>query len=109
MAYFNEGNTVEQMLVNAAGDCGWIYVEPQAIPRQPDEVLVAQWLSTALMEINKITAEQAEQVIFHLRAACTINNDSDRVLDLMKQFQNLSKIQNLLAKELGDRTVKYCL
>ena len=38
-----------------------------------------------------------------------INNDSDRVLDLMKQFQNLSKIQNLLAKELGDRTVKYCL
>ena len=39
----------------------------------------------------------------------TINNDSDRVLDLMKQFQNLSKIQNLLAKELGDRTVKYCL
>ena len=39
----------------------------------------------------------------------TINNDSDRVLDLKKQFQNLSKIQNLLAKELGDRTVKYCL
>ena len=29
MAYFNEENTVEQMLINAAGQCGWIYVEPR--------------------------------------------------------------------------------
>ena len=29
MAYFNEENTVEQMFINAAGKCGWIYVEPQ--------------------------------------------------------------------------------
>ena len=41
MAYFNEENTVEQMLINAAGQCGWIYVEPQFVPRLPDEVLVA--------------------------------------------------------------------
>ena len=36
MAYFNEENTVEQMLINAAGQCGWIYVEPQFVPRLPD-------------------------------------------------------------------------
>ena len=40
MPYFNEENTVEQMLVNAAGKCGWIYLEPQQVPRLPDEVLV---------------------------------------------------------------------
>lgn len=26
MAYFNEENTVEQMLINAAGKCGWTYI-----------------------------------------------------------------------------------
>ena len=89
MAYFNEGNTVEQMLVNAAGDCGWIYVEPQAIPRQPEDVLVVQWLSTALMKFNDITADQAEQVIYRLRAACTITNDSDELISANDRFRNL--------------------
>ena len=89
MAYFNEGNTVEQMLVNAAGDCGWIYVEPQSIPRQPDDVLVAQWLSTALMKFNDITADQAEQVIYRLRAACTITNDSDELISANDRFRRM--------------------
>ena len=62
MAYFNEENTVEQMLINAAGQCGWIYVEPQFVPRLPDEVLVVEWLMEALLALNPITAEQAEQV-----------------------------------------------
>lgn len=39
----------------------------------------------------------------------SVNKDSNRIFDLMKQFQEMSKIQNLLAKELGDRTVKYKL
>lgn len=89
MAYFNEGNTVEQMLVNAAGDCGWIYVEPQAIPRRPDEVFVAKWLSTALMKFNDITADQAEQVIYRLRAVCTITNNSDELISANDRFRNL--------------------
>ena len=63
MAYFNEENTVEQMLINAAGQCGWIYVEPQFVPRLPDEVLVVEWLMEALLALNPITPEQAEQVI----------------------------------------------
>ena len=61
MAYFNEENTVEQMLINAAGRCGWIYVEPQAVPRLPDEVLVTEWLFAALLRLNPITEEQAAQ------------------------------------------------
>jgi len=69
MAYFNEENTVEQMLINAAGKCGWIYVEPQEVPRLPDEVLVTEWLVTALMRLNPITEDQAAQVIYRLRAA----------------------------------------
>ena len=56
MAYFNEENTVEQMLINAAGQCGWIYVEPQFVPRLPDEVLVVEWLMEALLALNPITA-----------------------------------------------------
>ena len=40
MAYFNEENTIEQMLINAAAQRGWIYVEPKFVPRLPDEVLV---------------------------------------------------------------------
>ena len=72
MAYFNEENTVEQMLINAAGKCGWIYVEPQEVPRLPDEVLVTEWLLTALKKFNDITDDQAAQVIYRLRAACSI-------------------------------------
>lgn len=59
MAYFNEENTVEQMLINATGKCGWIYVEPQEVPRLPDEVLVTGWLVTALRRLNPITEDQA--------------------------------------------------
>ena len=64
MAYFNEDNTVEQMLINAAGKCGWIYVEPQEVPRLPDEVLVTEWLVTALRRLNPITEDQAAQVVY---------------------------------------------
>ena len=62
MAYFNEENTVEQMLINAAGQCGWIYVEPQFVPRLPDEVLVVEWLMEALLALNPITAEQQNRL-----------------------------------------------
>lgn len=66
MAYFNESNTVEEMLVNAAAEQGWIYVEPSQVPRIPDDILVGEWLMRALIEINRITPEQAEQVIYKL-------------------------------------------
>jgi type I restriction enzyme R subunit len=89
MAYFNEENTVEQMLINAAGKCGWIYVEPQEVPRLPDEVLVTQWLVTALKKFNNITDDQAAQVVYRLRAACSIGTNHEELINANDRFRNL--------------------
>ncbi len=89
MAYFNEDNTVEQMLINAAAQRGWIYVEPKFIPRLPDEVLVTEWLLEALLKLNPITPEQAEQVIYKLRAAITSAGQADGLVEANDQFRKL--------------------
>lgn len=89
MTYFNEENTVEQMFINAAGKCGWIYVEPQFVPRLPDEVLVVQWLMEALLALNPITPEQAEQVIYKLRACITSGGSSDELITANDKFRKL--------------------
>lgn len=89
MTYFNEENTVEQMFINAAGKCGWIYVEPQFVPRLPDEVLVVQWLMETLLALNPITPEQAEQVIYKLRACITSGGSSDELITANDKFRKL--------------------
>lgn len=89
MAYFNEENTVEQMLINAAGNVGWIYVEPDKVPRLPDEVFVVEWLNTALLELNDITPEQAEQVIHKLRAVVYSCNNMDDLVAANDKFRKL--------------------
>ena len=89
MAYFNEENTVEQMLINAAGKCGWTYIESQDVPRLPDEVLVVEWLMEALLELNPITPEQAEQVIYKLRACITSGGASDELVTANDRFRRL--------------------
>ena len=89
MAYFNEENTIEQMLINAAAQRGWIYVEPKFVPRLPDEVLVVEWLLEALLRLNPITPEQAEQVIYKLRAAITSGSQPDGLVDANDQFRKL--------------------
>lgn len=89
MAYFNEENTVEQMLINAAAKRGWIYVEPQFVPRLPDEVLVVEWLMEALLKLNPITPEQAEQVIYKLRAVITSGGQPDGLVDANDQFRKM--------------------
>lgn len=89
MAYFNEDNTVEQMLINAAAQRGWIYVEPRFVPRLPDEVLVTEWLLEALLRLNPITPEQAEQVIYKLRAVITSGGQADGLVDANDQFRKL--------------------
>ena len=89
MAYFNEANTVEQMLINAAGDCGWFYVEPSQVPRIPDDVIVPQWLQTALIELNNITPDQAEIVIQKLKACIISGMQADNLITANDQFRNL--------------------
>ena len=89
MAYFNEQNTVEQMLINAAARVGWIYVEPDQIPRISDDVLVGEWLMTALVKINKITNEQAQIVIDRLRSVIISCNSFDNLVAANDQFRKL--------------------
>lgn len=89
MAYFNESNTVEQMLINAAGDCGWIYVEASQVPRLPDDIIVPQWLQTALLALNPITPEQAEIVIQKLKACIISGMQTDNLITANDQFRRL--------------------
>ena len=95
---FNESNTVEQMILDAAASLGkaspstigekapkdwhgdksstapspkWDFVEPLKVPRQPSDVLVEPWLRQALIDLNpEIAAEpdRADEVIYALRA-----------------------------------------
>ena len=89
MAYFNEGNTVEEILINAAGENGWIYVEPAQVPRLADEVLVTEWLNTALLKFNNITSEQAAQVIHKLRACILSGEATDELVTANERFRKL--------------------
>ena len=89
MTYFNEENTVEQMLINAASKCGWAYVEPHNVPRLSDEVLVVDWLMEALLALNPITPDQAEQVIYKLRACITSGGASDELVTANDRFRRL--------------------
>ncbi len=89
MSYFNEENTVEQMLINSAGNKGWIYVEPNQMPRQPDEVLVVEWLVSALLRLNPITPEQAEQVVYKLRAAIATGHNYGELVTANERFRKL--------------------
>lgn len=89
MAYFNENNTVEQMLINVAERNGWKYVEAQNIPRQYDEILVGEWLLQALLRLNPITMDQAEQVIYKLRAAVSIGSNADELVAANDRFRKL--------------------
>ena len=89
MTHFNEENTVEKMLINSARKCGWSYVEPHNVPRLPDEVLVIDWIMEALLALNPITPDQAEQVIYKLRACITSGGASDELVTANDRFRRL--------------------
>ena len=92
---FNESNTVEQMLLDAATSLGewgnsvredpppgwggslefqpakWSFVDPLKVPRKPSDVMVEPWLREALISLNPEIAAQpdrADEVIYALRA-----------------------------------------
>jgi type I restriction enzyme R subunit len=72
---FNESNTVEQMIIDAATSLGigtgWTYVAGLTLPRQPGDVMVEPWVREALIALNPEIAEQqdrADEVIYALRA-----------------------------------------
>lgn len=86
---FNEDNTVEQMLIDAATKSGWQYVKSQEISRSADSVLVESWLLEALIRLNPITRQQAEQVIYKLRAAITCGGNFDELVTANDRFRTL--------------------
>ena len=89
MSLFNEENTVEKKLIDAATKCGWKYVEAKDVPRRPDEVLVEDWLRLALIKLNPIAVEEADQVIYKLRAAIASGFTSDELISANDRFRNL--------------------
>ncbi len=88
MAYFKEEN-VETMLIDTAVTNGWQYVEADNIPRLADEVLVTPWLVSALLRLNPITPEQAEQVVYKLRSAIISGGSSDELINANDRFRKL--------------------
>lgn len=94
MAYFNESNTVEEMLVNVAEQNGWTYVEAQKIPRRYEDVLVGEWVLDALLRLNPISIDQAERVIYDLRAIIASGLNSDELVTANDRFRKLLFEQN---------------
>ncbi len=91
---FNEDNTVEQMLIAAALQGGWQYVQAQDMPRSTDSVLVETWLQEALIRLNNISLEQAERVIYTLRAAVTAGGNFDELTSANERFRALLFTEN---------------
>src|ERR1017187_1296090 len=73
---FNESNTAEQMILDAAtkhsgAESKWTYVFGPQLSRQTSEVMVESWLRGALIRLNPEIAAQpdrADEVIYNLRA-----------------------------------------
>lgn len=77
---FTEDNTIEQMLISKAQENGWEYVPAQELPREMSDVMVEQWVKEALLRLNPITPEQAEQVIQKIRTVIISVQSHDLVM-----------------------------
>ena len=84
---FNEDNTVEQMLIHVATEHGWEYVKTKEIERPNDSILVDSWLVDALVRLNRITYDQAERVIYDLRAIIFSGNTKDGLIQANDKFR----------------------
>lgn len=89
MSTFKEDNTVEQLLISAVRKSGWKYLPSSEIPRLYDEVLVTEWLMAALLKLNPITSDQAEQVIYRLRSAILSGGNSTELVNANDRFRKL--------------------
>lgn len=68
--YFNEDNTIEQMIVSTLQTNGWKYIPAEELPRMYSDVLVEPMVKNALIRLNPEIAEdpsRADEVIYKLR------------------------------------------
>jgi type I site-specific restriction-modification system R (restriction) subunit len=90
---FNEANTVEQMILDAATKHGgtelkWTYVFGPQLSRQTSEVMVESWVREALVRLNPEIASQpdrADEVIYNLRA-CILSVQADGLVRANENF-----------------------
>ena len=113
---FNESNTVEQMILDAATNLGssagssvlredppsgwggslgeefkpsrWTYVAATALPRQPGEVMVEPWVRDALMALNPEIAEQPDRAeeVIYALRAILISVQGDGLVRANENF-----------------------
>lgn len=86
---FNEDNTIEQKLIAIALQQGWEYVPAADVPRQKDDVLVSDWLMDALMRLNGISIDQAEQIIYKLRTVVFSGNSKESLIEANDKFRKM--------------------
>ena len=68
--YFNEDNTIEQMVISSLRKTGWKYIAAEELPRMYSDVLVEPMVKEALIRLNPEIAEdpsRADEVIYKLR------------------------------------------
>src|SRR3954471_20127156 len=90
---FNESNTVEQMILDAAtkhsgAESKWTYAFGPQLPRQTSEVMVESWVREALVLLNPEIASQpdrADEVIYNLRA-CILSVQADGLVRANENF-----------------------
>ncbi|MBQ0076662.1 MAG: HsdR family type I site-specific deoxyribonuclease, partial [Bacteroidales bacterium] len=90
---YTKESDVEQMFIDEAKSCGWLYVPADEIERPLDSVLVEPWLKESLLLLNKgLKPDQADQVIYQLRTL---------LLSVPKEqlVQNNNKFRKLLFEE----------
>lgn len=79
---FNESNTVEAFVRDRLKVIGWDFIDHASLPRQPQEVLVEEYLRDALVRLNPTIAERperADEVLYRLRAAIMTVRDTGLV------------------------------
>ena len=79
---FSEANTVEAFIRDLLKSSGWTFIDRDALPRQPQEVLVESHLRDSLVRLNPTIAERperADEVLYRLRAAIMTVRDTGLV------------------------------
>ena len=90
---FNESNTVEQMILDAAtngktSEVKWTSLFGPQVPRSTTEVMVESWVREALVRLNPEIEKQpdrADEVIYNLRA-CILSVQADGLVRANENF-----------------------
>ena len=82
MPVFNEGNTIEQMLIATLKRNGWEYIPAEELDRDESDVMVESMVRDALIRLNPEIAEdvsRADEVLYRLRTLFLSTNAQNLV------------------------------